>query len=206
MVLYLLTVFISQNTNVDYAKLNDEGYPLLGSIVGGNWLASLLSIGGMASAIGIFSAVMLSISRIPRAMAEDKFLPIVLAKTHSKFNTPFISIIICALVVSFMDLWTFKELIVIDVILYGAGLFLEYISLIVLRIKEPEATRPFKIPLNTFWLCVLLILPTAVYFIALISVLTKPDSSATPAYFAIGGLLTAEMAWLLIRKRNRKRA
>src|SRR6185312_7834166 len=71
-VVYWLTVFVTQNSGVDFNELSDKGYPLLGIKTAGPWLGILLSIGGMASALGIFSAVMLSISRIPRAMAEDK--------------------------------------------------------------------------------------------------------------------------------------
>ena len=208
MVFYLLTTFVAQNSGVDFAKLGDVdgngGYPWLGVKLGGEWLGTLLAIGGMASAIGIFSAVTLSISRVPRAMAEDKFLPQFLAKTHSKFNTPFISIIVCASVVSFMVLWSFKELVVIDIILYGAGLFLEFISLIVLRIKEPSAPRPFKIPLNTFLLGILLVLPVTVYVIALVAQLSNPDGEHSPAYFALIALATAEIGWQLISWNRRR--
>lgn len=204
-VLYSLTVMVSQNSGVDFAKLSDEGFPMLGEKFGGNTLASLLSIGGMASALGIFSAVILSISRIPKAMADDKLLPKVVSKMHPRFNTPYLSIIICATVVSFMVLWSFTDLIVIDVTLYGAGIFLEFISLIVLRIKEPNTERPFKIPLNTFMLCAMFLLPLSVFFIALISFLTQPGSSCTPAYFAIAALITAEAGWLLISFTQKKK-
>lgn len=200
-VLYSLTVLVSQNSGVNFAKLTDEGFPLLGEKFGGNTLASLLSIGGMASALGIFSAVILSISRIPKAMADDRFLPKVVCKMHSRFNTPYISIIICATVVSFMVLWSFTELIVIDVTLYGAGIFLEFISLIMLRIKEPKTERPFKIPLNVFMLCIMFALPLGVFFIALTSFLTQPESSCTPAYFALAALLTAEIGWQFTNNR-----
>jgi len=199
LVLYLATTLIAQNSGIDFANLGDNGYPVLGSKLGGKWMSAFLSIGGMASAIGIFSAVILSISRIPKAMADDAFLPKIFARQHPRYNTPYVSIIVCAIVVSFMVLWTFKELIVIDIILYGAGLFLEFISLIILRIKEPEAARPFKIPLDTFMLCLLLLLPVIVYVTALTSVLFKPESDHTPAYFAIVALLTAEVAWLIVR-------
>lgn len=199
LVVYLLTVFVTQNSGVDFNELSDKGYPLLGVKTAGMWLGILLSIGGMASALGIFSAVMLSISRVPRAMAEDKLLPAWFAKNHKRFNTPYISIIVCSVVVSFMVLWTFTDLIVIDVILYGAGLFLEFISLIVLRIKEPEALRPFKIPLNIFWLCSMALLPFTIYVIALMSVFMQSTTKSTPAIFAIGALLSAEISWLIIR-------
>lgn len=199
LVLYTLTTGITINSGIDFNKLSDEGFPLLGTKLGGEWLGVLISIGGMASALGIFSAVMLSISRIPKVMADDKFLPRALCKQHKRFNTPYISIIVCATVVSLMVAWSFTELIEIDVLLYGAGLFLEFISLIVLRVKEPDVQRPFKIPLNTFLLCIMLLFPVGVYTIALTGVLCTPDTTGVPIYFALIALLTAEVGWLAVR-------
>lgn len=202
-VVYWTTVFVTQNSGVNFKELSDKGYPLLGIKTAGTWLGALLSLGGMASALGIFSAVMLSISRIPRAMAEDKMLPQWFAKNHKQFNTPYISIVVCALVVSFMVLWTFTDLLIIDVILYGAGLFLEFISLVVLRMKEPFVTRPFKIPLNTLGLCVLGLLPAGVYIVALTAVFAQSSAMIVPAIFAISALLTAEIVWILIKLSKR---
>ena len=202
-VVYIITTYITQNSGIDFNKLTDSGYPLLGLQKAGWWLGALLSVGGMASALGIFSAVMLSISRIPKAMADDKLLPVKLSIVHKRFDTPYISIIVCAVVVSFMVLWTFTDLLVIDVILYGAGLFLEFISLIVLRVKEPNAPRPFKIPLNIFGLSLLMLLPVGVYSVALIAVFSQSGKMLIPATFAVCALLTAEVAWLFVRWSNR---
>ncbi len=199
-VVYLLTTFVTQNSGVDLKELTDKGYPLLGVTIAGRWLGVLLSIGGMASALGIFSAVILSISRVPKALAEDKLLPKVLGVTHKRFNTPYLAIIVCAVIVSFMVLWTFTDLLVIDVILYGAGLFLEFISLIVLRIKEPNAPRPFKIPLNVFGLSLMLLLPISVYSIALVAVFSQSSKMFVPAVFAVCSLVTAEVVWWFVRK------
>jgi amino acid transporter len=40
----------------------------------------------------------------------------------------------------------FERLVTIDVLLYGMSLTLEFVALIVLRIKEPTLRRPFKVP------------------------------------------------------------
>ena len=79
-------------------------------------------------------------------MSDDKLLPPVLNRLHPRFNTPWVSIVICSIVVSLMVLWTFADLLIIDVTVYGAGLFLEYISVIKLRFTEPDTPRPFKTP------------------------------------------------------------
>ncbi len=203
MVVYIITTYITQNSGVDFKKLSDDGYPSVGMKSTGWWLGALLSLGGMASALGIFSTVMLSISRIPKAMADDKLLPMKFSASHKKFHTPYISIIVCAVVVSFMILWTFTDLLVIDIILYGAGLILEYISLIVLRVKEPHAPRPFKIPLNTIGLCILVLLPMTVYTIALVAICSQKGTMSTPVLFALCALFTAEGAWQVIKRVNK---
>jgi amino acid transporter len=145
---YIITILTTQASGINYEVLNEEGFPAVGVLVGGNWLGSLLAAGGMASTLGLFSAVLLSVSRVPKVMSDDKLLPEKLQTEHSKFKTPYVSIIVCAAVVSIMILWTFADLIIIDITLYGAGLFLEFLSLIILRKKMADANRPFRIKLN----------------------------------------------------------
>ena len=44
----------------------------------------------------------------------------------------------------------FERLIIIDILLYGASLSLEFVALVVLRIREPELPRPFRVPGGMF--------------------------------------------------------
>ena len=41
---------------------------------------------------------------------------------------------------------SFERLISIDLVLYGASLLLEFVALVVLRLREPALPRPFSIP------------------------------------------------------------
>jgi uncharacterized membrane protein len=102
-----------------------------------------------------------------------------------------------------MILWTFADLLIIDVTVYGAGLSLEYISLIKLRMSNPDTLRPFKIPLNVTGLCILLLLPCSVYFAALAGAFSSTPETIKPAIFAIITLLSAEASWQLLLWRNR---
>jgi amino acid transporter len=203
MVIYLLVIWVAQLSGITAAKLTEEGFPAVGEIIGGHWLGALLALGGMASTLGIYAAVLLSVSRVPQVMAEDSLLPARLNKLHSRFQTPYVSIIICSIVVSLMILWTFADLLIIDVTVYGAGLSLEYISLIKLRISNPDTHRPFKIPLNITGLCIMLLLPASVYFIALSGAFTSSPETLKPALFAIAALMSAEAAWQILLWRSR---
>jgi amino acid transporter len=199
LVVYFFTILVAQQSPIDFNVLTDKGFPALAVLIGGKWLAVLIAAGGMASTLGIYAAVLLSVSRVPKVMADDDLLPKWLNKEHSKFKTPYISIIICSVVVSLMVLWTFADLLIIDVTVYGAGLFLEYISLIRLRVNEPDMLRPFKIPLNIAGLIIMALLPLVVYFIALTGALSSAGKGIMPAVFAVCALLTAEIAWWIIK-------
>jgi len=142
--------------------------------------------------------VLLSVSRIPEVMAEDSLLPQWLCTLHSKFGTPYLSIIASSVVVSILILWTFSDLVVMDIVLYGAGMALEFIALFIMRVRQPLAHRPFKIPLNNTGLLLMILLPIGVYAIALSGALVSSDSMATPALVSIGMLLSGELAWRLV--------
>jgi amino acid transporter len=123
---------------------------MMGGLVGGPLVARgfrvALVLGGMMSAFGMFNALVMSYSRLPLAMAQDGLLPSVFSKMHSKTRTPWVAILVLA------GCWAlclgigFERLVTIDVLLYGMSLTLEFVALIVLRIKEPTLRRPFKVP------------------------------------------------------------
>jgi len=201
--IYMVAVITAISSGMDLTILGDEGFPMLGSKVAGQWLAVILAAGGMASAVGLFSAVLLSVSRVPKVMADDQLLPQKLQTLHPKYHTPYISIIVCASVVSIMILWTFGDLVIIDVTLYGAALFLEFVSLIIFRIRLPHEKRPFKIPLNITGLCILILLPFSVYCIAITSAFSVEGKMLKPALFALAALLSAEVIWRIIAWRKK---
>jgi len=201
-VVYFLVIWVSQFSGISAARLKDDGFPAVATIIGGHWLGALIAIGGMASCLGIYASVLLSVSRVPMAMAEDKLLPSKLNKQHKRFNTPYISIIVCSVVVSAMVHWDLEALFIIDVTIYGAGLALEYVSLIKLRINEPDTYRPFKIPLRVKGLCMVIALPTIIYFVAFTGALSSTQNGVMAALFAFVLLCSAELLWQIVKRRK----
>jgi amino acid transporter len=172
--------------------------------MGGKWLGALLSFAGMASMLGIFIAVLLSVSRVPAVMGKDRLLPAVFTRTHSKYQTPYISIIVCAAVVSFLVMWPLGDLLVIDIALYGAGLSLEFIALIHLRKKAPGFPRPFKIPFQKNGLIILYLAPLLVFTVAMGAALLGSGQSVKPAIFAIAAIVSAQGAWMVVKLKIKK--
>ena len=203
-VIYTMVIVATLHFRIGADALTAGGYPALGVLAGGRWLGGAIALGGMAGALGLFASVLLSVSRVPEVMARDRLLPRVINRLHPRYGTPYVSIVICSLVVSFMVAWSFEELIIIDVTLYGTALFLEFISLVVLRTRFPRAARPFRIPLPVWALCLFYIIPVGVFVIALSGVFTAAGNSFKPALFAVAALLSAEVFWQLVRVYRRE--
>lgn len=203
--IYLIATVMAVSGGIRPSVLSEGGFPSLGLLVGGRLLGSIIAVGGMASALGLYSAVLLSVSRIPKVMSDDGLLPAKLHTLHPKYKSPYVSILCCSIVVSGMVLWTFGELLIIDITLYGAALFLEYLALIRLRKLAAAEHRPFKIPLNRTGLALLALLPLSVYAVALTGAFLNSDKALTPALFALAALTSAEVLWAVAQLRNKKR-
>ena len=133
------------------AFAGDGAWAQVAGLVGGtwhgaNWLGFLLVLGGMMSAFGMFNALVMSYSRLPLAMAQDGMLPKVFGKTHSKTRAPWVAIVVLATGWALCLGLGFERLVTLDIILYGASLVLEFVTLVVLRIREPALKREFRVP------------------------------------------------------------
>ncbi len=111
--------------------------------LGGEWLGLAVLGGGVICGVGMFNALMMSYTRLPLAMAEDGMLPRFIARRNRR-GVPWVSVMLCGLAWALALRLPFERLISIDLILYGSSLLLEFIALVVLRIREPQLERPFR--------------------------------------------------------------
>lgn len=111
----------------------------------GKVLALAVVVGGMLNGGGMFNALMLSYARVPYALAKDRLLPRFLTRVTSA-GVPWAAVLACAAAWALALGLSFERLISIDLVLYGASLLLEFVALVVLRLREPELPRPFRIP------------------------------------------------------------
>jgi amino acid transporter len=107
-------------------------------------------LGGIISAFGMFNALVMSYSRLPLAMAQDGMLPSVFAKLQKKSRAPWVAILALAACWAMCLGLGFARLVTIDILLYGFSLMLEFIALAVLRFREPDLPRPFRVPGGLF--------------------------------------------------------
>ena len=153
-----------------------------GKIMGFEWLHFLVVLGGMMSAFGMFNALVMSYSRLPLAMARDGMLPKIFAKTSVRTHAPWVAIIACATCWALCLGLGFKRLVTLDIMLYGAALMLEFVTLVALRIREPQLKREFRVPGGLVGAILAGVFPLALLMIALVQ-------SESQSVLGINGLL-----------------
>ena len=122
----------------------------IAQLMGGPALRIALVAGGMMSGFGMFNALVMSYSRLPLAMAQDGMLPKAFGKLHPKSRAPWVAILALAIGWGLALNLGFERLVTMDIMIYGASLALEFMALILLRIREPELPRPFRVPGGMF--------------------------------------------------------
>lgn len=164
---YLLPVVAGLIGGTDWKAWGDSAYfPELAAAVGGRWLGIWVALGGMFCAAGLFNAMVLSNSRIPFVFAADRYLPQRYVERHPRFGTPHRSIVLVSVIYALLAFGSFETLLVATVLLYGVSLILQFIALIVLRIKAPDMPRPFRIPGGLPFVVFLALLPAAIIVLA----------------------------------------
>jgi amino acid transporter len=173
--------------------------------IGGPLLGIAVVAGGAITGIGMFNALVMSYSRLPMAMAEEGMLPLVMAKLNSR-GVPWVSVVLCGLAWGLALKLPFERLISIDLILYGSSLLLEFVALVVLRIREPRLERPFKAG-NLAVACLLGTGPAALIGYALYASRDEKIVGTTSALlFAFGvSLLGPVLYWLTALPLARRR-
>jgi amino acid transporter len=104
-----------------------------------------ITIGGMLGAAGTLNAFTMSYSRIPAVLADDGYLPRILGRRNAA-GAPWVSIFVCSVIWALFLQLSFVELILLDVLLKGLSVLLEFAALVVLRRREPRLPRPYRVP------------------------------------------------------------
>jgi amino acid transporter len=114
--------------------------------VGGPTLAVAVVLGGLVCGFGMMDALVMSYSRLPMVLAQDGYLPRVFARQIPSTGAPWVAIVFLSFAWAAALGLGFERLVELDVILYGLALLLEFVALIVLRVREPRLARPFRVP------------------------------------------------------------
>jgi amino acid transporter len=99
-------------------------------------------------------------------MAERGMLPAFFAR-RSRHGTPLVGILFSASGVLLLSSMSFQEIVAAENFLYCFGMLLEFLAFVLLRVRRPDAPRPYRIPLGTGGCVAMLVLPTALIVLVL---------------------------------------
>lgn len=151
---------------VDRGAWTDGYFSELAGILGGAWLRWWVQAAAAVSNMGMFMAEMSSDSFQLLGMAERGMLPEFFAK-RSRHGTPLIGIMFSASGVILLSWMSFQEIIAAENFLYCFGMILEFIAFLWLRVKRPEASRPYKIPIGNVGAVMMCVPPTILICVVL---------------------------------------
>jgi amino acid transporter len=143
---YVVPIMAVSRSGIAPAEWSTGGWANVARRLCGPALETGMIVAGMVSALGMLNALILSYSRLPPVLAEDGYLPAIFARLHPKTGAPWASILVCAVGWGLALNIGFERLVVLDLVLYGLSLMLEFAALVALRIREPDLPRPFRVP------------------------------------------------------------
>ncbi len=145
------------------------GYAL--ALIHKDWAAGLVSAGAVAGITSVLLVMLMSQPRIFFSMSRDQLLPAGVSKVHPRFRTPYITTMITcfivALVAGFVPIEILGEMTSIGTLF---AFVVVSLAVIVLRVKRPDAHRPFRVPFG-FVIPVLGVL-SCLYLMVSLSVMT----------------------------------
>ncbi len=147
--LYMLMSYVLTGI-APYASLN-VAHPVsaaLEALPGTAWLAPYVNIGAIVGLSSVVLVLLLGQTRIFYAMSRDGVIPPAFAEIHPRFATPWKGTIItgiaCAAMAGLLPLDILGELVSIGTL---AAFVIVCAGVMVLRVRAPNAARPFRTPL-----------------------------------------------------------
>ena len=121
---------------------------ILENITGSTWASTILAAGAVISIFSVTLVVMYGQTRILFAMGRDGLLPSMFAKVNPRTMTPVNNTIIVAVATSilagFIPLNFLLDMVSIGTLV---AFIVVSIGVIILRVREPDLPRAFKVPL-----------------------------------------------------------
>jgi amino acid transporter len=139
-----------------------------GSLFGRPWLGTWMTLAAMVGNVALLNSTVLTTTRMPFAMAEDGYLPAALTRKHSRYGTPWLAILVSAIIYALLAWQSLGQLISVYIWLRSATTVLTVLSAWKLRRTRPEMPRAFLIPGGRMGLLYVVAAPVVMAMVALL--------------------------------------
>jgi amino acid transporter len=137
-------------------------------MIGGPWLGTGMTLAAMVGNVALLNSTVLTTTRMPFAMAEDGYLPAALTRRHSRYGTPWLAIVVSAIIYALLAWQSLGQLISVYIWLRSATTVLTVLSAWKLRRTRPEMPRAFLIPGGSIGLAYVVAAPVVMALLALL--------------------------------------
>ena len=125
----------------------DGYYGVIAEDIVGPWLKRWVKMGCVLSGCGLYQAQLSNCSYQLQGMADLGLLPSLFGARCPHFDTPWAGIATSTLISLVVSAMRFEDVRIAANLLYGMGVVFVFGSFVYLRVKLPEAERPFKVPI-----------------------------------------------------------
>ncbi|MGC2479318.1 MAG: APC family permease, partial [Candidatus Sulfotelmatobacter sp.] len=166
------------------------------TIIGGPWLGTWMTLAATVGFVALLNSTVLTTTRMPFAMAEDGYLPAVLTRRHSRYGTPWLAIVVSAIIYALLAWQSLGQLISVYIWLRSATTVLTVLSAWKLRRTRPDMPRAFLIPGGNIGLIYVVAAPVVMALVALLG---------GDRFAIIGGaiaMLLGPMVYAVVRRKG----
>ncbi len=210
---YILPTFAALAGNGHWNEWRESYFSVAAQALGGPALGMAMAAGGLVSSTCLLMVTILGQSRLPMVMAEDGLFPKGFARTHPRFGTPTVSLLVGGLILTPVVYLKFEKLAGVFSVVQVLAYLLIFAALLRLRAHAPPQQampaagaggRPFRIPLGTVGL-VLMIIPCVILSALAVvqSVLTDGAFDAWKGLYILVVLATGPVTFLVFRGKGR---
>jgi amino acid transporter len=165
---YFLPTFSGLAALGDWQNWHTGHFSDVAKLVGGPWLGTWMTVAAMVANVALLNSTVLTTTRMPFAMAEDGYLPGVLTRKHSRYGTPWLAIVVSAIIYALLAWQSLTQLITVYIWLRSATTVLTVLSAWKLRRTKPDMARAFKIPGGNLGLLYVVVAPVVMAMLALL--------------------------------------
>jgi amino acid transporter len=171
-----------------YVSFVEIGRKLGGSALGVALLASAL-LGNLA----LYLDYLASGARPLFALSADGLFPKSVSGVSKRRGTPVAAILLMAALNAVLIIGPFRNLVVIDVILFISSYVVIFVAAVALRVKEPGLRRPFRVPFGTTGMVAMVVPPILIVLFTIY--VNATDRSTSIAGFTGMKLLGVNVGW-----------
>src|SRR5713101_3644727 len=152
----------------DWQNWHTGHFSEVATLIGGSWLGTWLTLAATVANIALLNSTVLTTTRMPFAMAEDGYLPAALTRKHPGYGTPWLAIVVSAIIYGLLARQSLIQLISVYIWLRSATTVLTVLSAWKLRRTRPNMPRTFLIPGGSAGLVYVVAAPVIMALVALL--------------------------------------